>query len=510
MPIHRALNSDRLTKRRVVSRGDFLFAAGTGAIILGLVSPMSGHILDVLLIFCILLSAAAVAVTFSAGRVLDAPGFPLLVVAITALRMAVGIACARLIFLRGESGSIISFLGAAFAAGNNPAATVIFGISVLIIFGIVSRMAVNITRSGTDFVCDISPVKQADVERIARVGVISVEEAAELRKEIVREAVFFAGMSGAGRFMLCDAVVELVVITASTVSGMVAGAVASTGTGMPAGTYVGLAAGAGTTAQISALLVAAACAHFIRKNTTPATLEAGFPGEETSRTTEEGLQCEIIDFAAETKPEKRTITEDLEWFEGPEADENTNLWVWEEIKDSDYRKTIAELIGAVSGGTAKTILMAAENVRELPVTVPVNVGVHLAGAGDKCVLIDLDMERGAISKVFEINHKTNKKAAATCIANLWVLPADNFRADNLAVLKRIIADLEKQNDYVVIYAPNIRALDYRKIIETIDAAMLFGPDGKIESTTIRDFRGVISECGCSIIPCIAQQTAGQA
>jgi hypothetical protein len=482
---------------------------------------MSAHILDVLLIFSIVLSAAIVAITFSARRVVEVPGFPLLVVAITTLRMAVGVSCAKLILLRGESGSIISFLGGAFAWDNNPAAMVLFGVSVLIIFGIVSRISVNIARSGTDFVCGISTMKQTDVDRSARAGVINRERAAELRKEIVREAVFFAGMSRAGRFMLCDAVVEFAVITASMVSGMIAGAVTSAKTGMPAGTYVSLAAGAGTTAQVSALLVAAACAYFVRKNTATVAVEGGFSGcnainaggdgdIEALRRRMVGIPtssgqaqcgCEIIDFAAETRgeTEKRVITEDLEWYEGVDSEESAGLWVWEEIKGSDYSKTMAELIGTASGGEAKTILMAAENVKELPVTVPVNVAMRLAERGDKCILIDLDMERGAVSKVFEIGHKTNKKAAATCVANLWVLAAENFRTDRASTVKNMIAELEEQYDYVVVYAPNIRKWDCGKIAETIEAAMLFGPDGKIESSTIKDFREVLSESGCTII-----------
>jgi hypothetical protein len=422
--------------------------------------------------------------------------------------MAVGVACAKLIFLRGESGSIIGFLEGVFAGDSKLAATAIFGVSVLIIFGIISRISVSIARSGADFVYEISPLKQTDIERGAKVGVISVERAAELRKEIVGEAVFFAGMSGAGRFMLCDAVVELVVIVASTVSGMVAGVVTSTGTGMPAGTYVGLAAGAGTTAQISALLVAAACAHFVRRNIIPAGIEGGFCGGEPASEAEEGVRCEIIDFATDTGngTGKRTITEDLEWFEGTGDEENANLWVWEEIKNSDYRKTIAELIGTASGGQAKTILMAAENIGELPVTVPVNAAMRLAEGGDRCVLIDLDIERGAISKVFEINQKAKKKAVAvaTCIANIWVVPADSFSVNDPGSLKKTISELSEQYDYTVVYAPNIRTWDYREIAGAIDAAMLFGPDGKIESSSIKDFRGGLSECGCKIIPNIMQ------
>ena len=493
----------------MVCRGDFLFAAGAGAIILGLLSPMSAHILDVLLIFSIVLSAAIVAITFSARRVVEVPGFPLLVVAITTLRMAVGVSCAKLILLRGESGSIISFLGGAFAWDNNPAAIAFFGVSVLIIFGIVSRISVNIARNGTDFVCGISTMRQTDVDRSAKAGVINREKAAELRKEIVREAVFFAGMSRAGRFMLCDAVVEFAVITASMVSGMIAGAVTSAKTGMPAGTYVSLAAGAGTTAQVSALLVAAACAYFVRKNTAAVAVEGGFSGCNAINAGGDGdvetlqqAQCsEIIDFAAETRgeTEKRIITEDLEWYEGMDSEEGAGLWVWEEIKGSDYSKTMADLIGTASGGEAKTILMAAENIKELPVTVPVNVAMRLAERGDKCILIDLDMERGAVSKVFETGHKTNKKAAATCVANLWVLAAENFRTDKAAEVKEVITELEEQYDYAVVYAPNIRNWDCRKIAETIDAAMLFGPDGKIESSTIKDFREVLNESGCTII-----------
>jgi len=79
-------------------RNDFLFAAGTIAIVGGLLFPQSTRIFDVLLIFSMFLTAAVLMIIFSAKQIPEVSGFPLLVVTATTLRIGLNVVCAKFIF----------------------------------------------------------------------------------------------------------------------------------------------------------------------------------------------------------------------------------------------------------------------------------------------------------------------------------------------------------------------------------------------------------------------------
>jgi hypothetical protein len=111
--------------------------------------------------------------------------------------------------------------------------------------------------------------------------------------------------------------------------------------------------------------------------------------------------------------------------------------------------------------------MCAESVAELPVTIPVNITMRLAQKGQRCLLVDLDLERDAIAKVFDaagdgLRPREEKLEMPTCINNLWVWPARNFNKDDGAPaaieLTEVIAGLKNRYDRLILYAPNMKLL----------------------------------------------------
>jgi len=211
--------------------------------------------------------------------------------------------------------------------------------------------------------------------------------------------------------------------------------------------------------------------------------------------------AEITNSAAgdDIQAEKKVIADNHEWLDESRCAGNENekddssgtanaiKVVWEAshfVKDGnvahepgygcndDYYEAIAELIESKSGAQAKTILMAADSVAELPVTIPVNIAMRLAQKQRRCLLIDLDLQRDAISKVFDIDSGKTADRAHTdvfsgeipsCVRNLWVWPASNFGktegCQSAINIKELIANLESRYDHLIIYAPNIKLLD---------------------------------------------------
>ena len=558
------LNSNRTGSPdliRGVGRSDFLFMAGTIAVVAGLLFPLSAYILDVLLIFSVSLTAAVLLITFSAHRALEVSGFPLLIVLATTLRMALSVACAKLILLQGNAGTIVSLFGRLIASSNLMLTILVFGLLATVIFGVVCKAVKGIIQTGTKFTSDIAPIRQINVDSDFNAGVIDESQAINLQTKIAREAGFFIAMGGTAKFMLCDAVIELMVIIVSIAASIAVTTAASTSSDISVKIYMTLAIGAGMVTQTSVLITAVACGYLVRKSSVPAAADDGFSefrpvGTKRIRVTASEVVCPqtaapqddktitpIDDIStadsrfieselAETnnpasivniKPDEKVITEDLEWFDESQFISSNNkkkdlsLWVWREIKNSSCYEMIAELIENKSADKVKTILMAAESIEELPVTIPVNVAMRLAQKNKKCLLIDLDSERGAISKVFDIDSgalgdNTQVKAIATCISNLWVWPASNFgKAD---AMKEVIAGLESRYDCLIVYAPNIKSVAERdEVARFIRVAMLFGRDfqtqkrtpgdsgseDKIENSAISDFYELLTDYGCAIL-----------
>ena len=112
---------------------------GIIAVVAGFLFPMSGRILDVLLIFSVSLVAAVLIISLSARGALEASGFPLLLVLAAALRITLGVASMKLIISQGQAGTIIGVLGG-FIVGNSCVfAILLFGILTAVIFWVICK-----------------------------------------------------------------------------------------------------------------------------------------------------------------------------------------------------------------------------------------------------------------------------------------------------------------------------------------------------------------------------------
>ena len=267
---------------RIIGRDSFLLTAGTIAVVVGLLFPLSARILDVLLIFSVSLTTAVLIITFSAREALQVQGFPLLVVLATALRMALGVVCSRLILTQGNAGTIVGLVGAVFVRNNCILTILIFGILALVCFGIICRTVKGISRTASEFTSDILPIKQVGIDSDLNAGIIDKSQAVDLREKITREVSFFVAMADTAGFMLCAAVIELVIVIVNVMASMVVGAVVLTDGGISVrGSHLAtLVIGAGMMTQVSALLTAVGSAYLVRKSFVPPVVNDGLAEQE--------------------------------------------------------------------------------------------------------------------------------------------------------------------------------------------------------------------------------------
>lgn len=121
-----------------------------------------------------------------------------------------------------------------------------------------------------------------------------------------------------------------------------------------------------------------------------------------------------------------------------------------------------------ANGRVQPVLLAAGGLADLPVTIPVNLAVSLAGSG-KCLLIDFDSKRDALAKVFEIDSSKLQPHLKTLplpteFENLSIWPARYFDLLKQMNLRSLLDSAGRQYDHILLYAPYLTVLPDRKQI----------------------------------------------
>ncbi|MBW8001519.1 MAG: hypothetical protein FVQ80_05805 [Planctomycetes bacterium] len=521
------LNSNRVPGSRIAGRNDFLCIACTFAIIAGLLFPLSANILDVCLIFSLSLTAALLIITLSANSATQVTSLPLLIILIVAMRTALSIGTVKLIFSQGNPGIIINFFASSFLKENTLFALVLFIISAPVCFVVIYKSVKSICRLAGDFTTNIAPAQKLNIENDFNCGTIDNEQAQKLREKNSIEAAFFIAMAGAGKFMLCATVIEIIILIVNIAISMIVGTVGHS-VGLSLKTYIILAIAIAMLAQISTLLTAIASSFLVQRtvnsqdheefsNPKPikkakvVTNEVKSPQNKISTTdslnSTSPHKSRIID---EQLNSDKTNIKDAQWFDDSEdladktSEKDLNIWLHEEIIDNNTYDTIAQLIESKAEENIKTIILAADCLEELPVTIPINIAIHLAKKNKKCLLIDLDLKRKSISQVFDIEtQKIQTTPIATCIENLYALPMQKLTEsgkDNGTNPKEVLKNLANQFDHLIVYAPNIMLpAAWDKIACCSQAALLFGPDSKIVSSSLINFHELLNTYRCQIL-----------
>ncbi len=157
----------------------------------------------------------------------------------------------------------------------------------------------------------------------------------------------------------------------------------------------------------------------------------------------------------------------------------------------------------------KSFLLAAANSTALPLTIPVNVAIQLASAGKRCLLIDLDLERNAVAKAFDLDNNFDglkPQSFKTSIENLSVWPAHNFVKLKHMNIKSLVRSASEKFDFILINAPGLATNPDRKQIASAAQAAFVFCNNKHQPAKLAELTKI---CGCTLINTIrlsGQQT----
>src|SRR3984893_5094996 len=208
--------------------GDLAVPLAVLAIIIALISPLPGFVLDLLIVTDILLSVTVLMVSLYLVRPVEFTSFPTTLLLLTLFRLALNISSSRLILLNGNTGTsaageVIGAFGSFVVGGNYVIGAVIFLVLIAIQYVVINHGAVRISEVTARFTLDALPGKQMSIDADLNSGLIDETEARRRRKELTSEAEFYGAMDGASRFTQRDAIASIIITGVNIIAGFLIG-----------------------------------------------------------------------------------------------------------------------------------------------------------------------------------------------------------------------------------------------------------------------------------------------
>jgi flagellar biosynthesis protein FlhA len=252
------------------------------AIVMALITPIPGFLLDVLIVTDIMMSVIVMMVAMYITRPVEFSVFPTTLLLLTLFRLALNISSARLILLNGNTGTsaageVIQAFGNFVVGGNYIIGAVIFLVLIAIQYVVINHGAVRISEVTARFTLDALPGKQMSIDSDLNSGLIDEAEARQRRKNLASEAEFYGAMDGASRFTQRDAIASILITGINIIAGFLIGVLQH---GMDLRhaieTYTVLTIGDGLVTVIPALMISISGALIVTRASSDARLGVDF------------------------------------------------------------------------------------------------------------------------------------------------------------------------------------------------------------------------------------------
>src|SRR3954447_12865631 len=252
------------------------------AIVIALITPLPGFLLDLLIVVDILVSVMVLMVSLYLVRPVEFTSFPTTLLLLTLFRLALNVSSSRLILLNGNTGTsaageVIGAFGSFVVGGNYVIGAVIFLVLIAIQYVVINHGGGRISEVPARFTLDALPGKQMSIDGDLNAGLIDEGEAKRRRKALATEAEFYGAMDGASRFTQRDAVASILITAINIIAGFLIG-VLQHGMDLRKAieTYTVLTIGDGLVTVIPALMISISGGLIVTRASSEARLGAEF------------------------------------------------------------------------------------------------------------------------------------------------------------------------------------------------------------------------------------------
>ncbi len=221
--------------------------------------PLPPFILDLAFVLNFSVSLGIILVTMYSKDPLEFSTFPTVLLLVTLGRLALEISATRSILLGGHAGNVIHAVGEFVVGGNYVVGIIVFIILFVINFIVVTQGAGRVSEVAARFALDSMPGKQLAVDADLNAGLIDEVTAKQRRRDIAREADFYATMDGGSKFVKGDAIASIIIAFINIAAGFVIGMLQlQLSAPESAQLFTLLTVGEGLVSQIPALIVSVA------------------------------------------------------------------------------------------------------------------------------------------------------------------------------------------------------------------------------------------------------------
>jgi hypothetical protein len=459
-------------------QNSLLFVAGAVSVLAGLLFPKAAALVDLLMIFSSALSAAVVVICIRASKPAELTGFAMLAITAIASLLTTAIASAKLIITGDAAGAIVTHLTALNVianAGPAPLSALLFCVLSGALLAATVAADKKLLRSAADYIGQTDAVAQTTPEP----DLIVAEEPQQ--NHIAKEKGFFYASHAFGRLAVWISAVTSVIVILSLGTAMLAGVTAS----VSGKTLVALAANSGLLVQATIFCVVCAVARLVRKSVSNWLQE--------TRITEEQFRQRITVAAREVAAQADNHRH-VQSSHRPAATIDQLLFDCEQFEDETSYDLLTNLL--TQCGKSNVVLIAAAGPQYAPVTIPVNVAMRLAEAELRTLIIDFDLRRRAVQRVFE-TADCDMRAVKTCVENISLISGKRIVSATPQTLRQIFAKAAGLYDCILVYAPE--AALPSQMFEFFTAAIFLGAEGAPVDPALEKLISQLNQTGCRIL-----------
>ena len=258
-----------------------LVAAFAIAIIMGLLMPMPGVLLDLMMIVNISISVIVLLVVLYTPKASDFTSFPRVLLFATLYGLALNVCSTRLILQKAFATGYKGFPGQMLKAFSSivtgdsiqkPSTTglvigmVIFIILIIIQAIVITKGATRVSEVAARFSLDAMNQKFFSVDSELNSGYITDEQARDKKAAIQRDIDFYSSMDGASKFVSGNVKAGIFITVIDLLAGIAVGTWQHMGFMEAAGTYSRLTIGDGLLGQLPSLLLSFATGLIVTGN----------------------------------------------------------------------------------------------------------------------------------------------------------------------------------------------------------------------------------------------------
>ncbi len=468
------------------NRSEFLFIGTAVMLLTGVLIPWPDRMMDILWICHLSLTAAVLVICLSAQSTSQLDGFPALAAAGSFLSFLATAGCMRAIVMRRDTcGRLVRAAGDQIAALEPLLALLLILVIGFFLLYLVLQAARRMRLAIEQYLFQVLPFKKIGLETDQSLQILTAQQGEQLGHKIRKEAGFYASMNGLRKLLTAQISANLFLLLAAwglawmgEMLQAAAGHLVS-----PLEALAPVITGTAVFSWIPPGITAAACAALLSKESLalPRHKEKDQPDKRKiqilSSVSGRAEEIELLnpDSVSAPAPQVRPA-EQIAHFEpqtpvSPIPAQPILQTIQIHCQNSDqYYLAMENLLADKSHPSAMLLLMA-DSVNDLPVTVAVHPAIYLTRKKQRVLLLDAD-PRSALAKVFNMDPASlSNPVPVPRISGLWLQMLSD-RENPLA------EENQKEEDfaYRILYAPTQNRLpeNLRKNLRRPCKVLFFG------------------------------------